>query len=329
MEPDIKIVDEIVRAAERVSQKTRRTYLEHSPFYSSKTGANVFFKCENLQHTGSFKVRGALNKILSLTDEELRRGVVTASTGNHGAAVAYALGIRNARGAVYVPNGASESKLANMKRLGAQVEFFGEDSNESEIKAREVSDETGAVYVSPYNDPLVVAGQGTIGLEIAEQLEDVDAVFVSVGGGGLISGIGGYLKETKPGVTVIGCSPENSKVMEESVRAGRVLDLPSLPTLSDGTAGGVDQDSITFDLCRKYVDDWVSVTEDEICESLLEFIDAEHMLIEGSAAVAVASLLRTAENYKGKNVVIVLCGANIGTPQIAKLFRNSQDGQDI
>lgn len=324
--PDIK--EETEFAAERIAPHIRRTYLQYSPYYSKRAGCDVHFKCENLQFTGSFKVRGALNKVLSLAEEELRNGVVTASTGNHGAAVAFALGIRGASGTVYVPNGASESKLENIRRLGAGIEYFGEDSNAAERKAREVAGRTGAVYVSPYNDPLVVAGQGTAGKEIAEQLPGLDAVFVSVGGGGLISGIGGYLKGIRPEITIVGCSPENSNVMEESVRAGRVLDLPSKPTLSDGTAGGVDEDTITFGMCREFVDEWVSVTEDEIRTGLLEFIDAEHMLVEGSAAVAIAGFLKTAGSYAKKNVVIVLCGANIGAKKLAEVVRSQEDRQD-
>jgi len=313
----LQIKEEVQRASQRIAPHIRRTYLQRSQHYSGITGANVFFKCENLQHTGSFKARGALNRILSLTDDEIARGIVTASTGNHGAAVSYALGIRGAVGTVYVPNGASESKLANIRRLGAGIEFHGGDSNEAEARARSVAQETGAVYVSPYNDPMVVAGQGTVGMEILEQAPDIDAVFVSVGGGGLISGIAGYLKEMNPGIEVVGCSPENSKVMEESVRAGRVLDLPSLPTLSDGTAGGVDSDSITFEMCRDLVDDWISVREDEIRTSLVEFIDAEHMLIEGSAAVAIASMKKDCSRFEGRNIAVVLCGANIG-PSVLK-----------
>ena len=316
--------EEIESAAERIAPHARRTYLQHSRFYSERTGANVFFKCENLQHTGSFKARGALNKILSLTEEEIGRGVVTASTGNHGAGVAYALGIRGAKGAVYVPNGASESKIATIKRLGAEVEFFGEDPSDSEKRAREVAEATGAVYVSAYNDPLVIAGQGTVGLEIFQQETGIDTVFASVGGGGLISGIGAYLKAMKPGTKIIGCSPENSKVMEESVRAGHVLEIPSLPTLSDGTAGGVDLDSITLDMCREYVDEWISVTEDEIRACLREFIDAEHMLIEGSAAVAIAAMLKVSERFERKNLAVVLCGANIGASVLRSVLATDE-----
>lgn len=324
MQETSNIAGEVKQAAERIAPHIRRTYLQHSPYFSEKSGANVYFKCENLQNTGSFKARGALSKILSLTEDEISRGIVTASTGNHGAAVAYALGKIGAKGTVYVPRGASESKLANIRRLGAEIEFHGDDSNEAEQRAREVAEETGAVYVSPYNDPLVVAGQGTVGLEISEQLSDVDAVFVSVGGGGLISGIGGFLRSVKPGVTIVGCSPENSNVMEQSVRAGRVLELPSLPTLSDGTAGGVDLDSITFGMCRDYVDEWASVSEEEIRASLVGFIDAEHQLIEGSAAVAIASLLKTADRFKGRSVAVVLCGGNIGASVLRKVLATDE-----
>ncbi|HUF05155.1 MAG TPA: threonine/serine dehydratase [Aridibacter sp.] len=314
----------IREAHSRIAPHVRRTYLEHSPLYSKRTRAKVFFKFENLQHTGSFKLRGALNKILSLSKGELARGIVTASTGNHGAAVAYALAIAGATGTVFVPNGASESKLANIRRLGAAIEVFGEDSNEAERRAREVAEETGAVYVSPYNDPLVVAGQGTVGLEMYEQLSDLDAVFAAVGGGGLISGVGGFLKSVLPGIRVVGCSPENSKVMEESVKAGRVLELESLPTLSDGTGGGVDPDTITFRMCREFVDEWVSVNEDEIRVGLVEFIDSHHQLIEGSAAVAIAAFLKTAENYEGKRIGIVLCGGNIGTSVLTEVFATNE-----
>ena len=166
-------------------------------------------------------------------------------------------------------------------------------------------------YISPYNDLQVAAGQGTIGIELARQLDTFDAVFVSLGGGGLISGIAGYLKSINPNVHIIGCSPENSQVMIQSVKAGKILDLPSLPTLSDGTAGGLEPGAITFELCQALVDDYITVTEDEIKESLRLFMQTHHMMIEGAAAVAIASYLKMFERFKGKNVVIIICGANI------------------
>ena len=314
------VLREVRAAEERIRPHILETTLQHSPLLSERGGAQVYCKLENLQHTGSFKVRGALNKVLSLSEEQRGRGVVTASTGNHGAAVAYSLGRLGATGIVYVPQGADPSKVEAIKRLGAEVRVHGQDCAEAEVHARAYGDEHGLAYISPYNDPQVVGGQGTIGVELARQLEDIDAVFVALGGGGLISGIAAYLKSVQPGVSVIGCSPENSQVMIQSVKAGHILDLPSLPTLSDGTAGGIEPGAITFELCRSLVDDYVTVSEEEIAATLLWFIGSHHMLIEGAAAVPIAAYLKNRSQYAGQRVVIVLCGANIGLETVRQLL---------
>ena len=311
---------EVLLASERIHPYVRQTILEYSPFYSRSGGATVYCKLENLQHTGSFKIRGAMNKLLSLTEEERKRGVVTASTGNHGAAVAYGLSKLNATGIVFVNKGANPSKVEAIQRMGAEVRFFGQDCADAEIHARQYAADNHLTYVPPYNDPQVIGGQGTIGVELTRQLDRIDAVFVSVGGGGLISGIAGYLKSIHPRVQVIGCSPENSQVMIQSVRAGRILDMPSLPTLSDGTAGGIESGAITFDLCRTLVDEYVTVTEDEIKVGLRQFIQVHHMLIEGAAAVAIASYLKMCKRFGGGNVVIVICGANIDLETLKEIL---------
>ena len=327
----INVPELVLAAEERIRPYIRQTILEPAPFYSADSGAQVFFKCENLQHTGSFKVRGALSKTLALSEAERARGIVTASTGNHGAAVAYSLNQVGASGIVFVPEIASASKVEAIQRLGAEVRYFGSDLAETEVYARQFAREHGAAYIPPYNDPQVLGGQGTIGLELSRQLESVDAVFASVGGGGLIAGIAGYLKHIFPKVRVFGCSPENSQVMAELVRAGRILDLPSLPTLSDGTAGGIEAGSITFPLCRDLVDKYISVSEAEIGANLRQFIATQHMLIEGSAAVTVAGFRKTATSKKmgewlaGKNVVIVLCGANIGLEPLKEVLSSDED----
>ncbi len=321
----------VLAAEERIRSYIRQTILEPAPFYSAGSGTRVFFKCENLQHTGSFKARGALSKILALSEKERTRGIVTASTGNHGAAVAYSLNQVGASGIVFVPDIASASKVNAIQRLGAEVQTFGSDSAETEVYARQYALDQGAAYIPPYNDPQVLGGQGTIGLELSRQLESVEAVFVSVGGGGLIAGIAGYLKHVFPQVRVFGCSPENSQVMAESVRAGRILDLPSLPTLSDGTAGGVEAGSITFPLCRDLVDEYISVSETEIRTNLQQFMSNQHMLIEGSAAVAIAGFQKAVASKKirdplmGKNIVILLCGANIGLEQLKEVLSSNED----
>lgn len=314
------VVAEILVAEKRIRPHIRETYLEYSSRYSGTGGAEVFLKMENLQHTGSFKVRGALNKILSLEPEQLGRGVITASTGNHGAAVAFALGKLGAKGTVFVPETASPDKVALVERLGAAVRYHGDDCAEAEARAREFAGQNDMPYISPYNDPRVVGGQGTIGIELERQLDRIDAVFVSVGGGGLISGIAAYLKSRRPGVRIVGCSPENSQVMIQSVRAGKILDLPSKPTLSDGTAGGVEPGAITFELCRRLVDEYITVTEADIAAKVADFTRAHTSKIEGAAAVAIAAYLNNREMYTGKNVVIVLCGANIAPDTLKSLL---------
>lgn len=330
-ETKFHVPDLVLAAEERIRPYIRQTILESSPLYSAESGTQVFFKCENLQHTGSFKTRGALSKILALSEIEKERGIVTASTGNHGAAVAYSLKQVGASGVVFVPKIASASKVKAIQRLGAEVRYFGTDSAETEVYARQFAINNGATYIPPYNDAQVLGGQGTIGLELSRQLESVDVVFVSVGGGGLIAGIAGYLKSVFPSVKVFGCSPENSEVMAKSVQAGKILDLPSLPTLSDGTAGGVEAGSITFSLCRDLVDEWVSVTEAEIRENLRGFMSAHHMLIEGSAAVAIAGFQKVlaskkmGEHLVGKNVVILLCGANIGLDKLKEVLSSDEN----
>jgi threonine dehydratase len=317
----MNILSEIQAAHERIEPLIRRTFLEKSLFYSQKSGAEVFLKMENLQHTGSFKVRGAMNKVLSLSAEELKRGVVTASTGNHGAAVAFSLGQTGAKGTVFVPESASASKVEAIRRLGAEVRNFGNDSVEAENFARKYAAENNLPFISPYNDPQIIGGQGTIGIELVDQLEKIDAVFVSVGGGGLVSGIASYLKSVRAEIKIIGCSPHNSQVMIQSVRMGRLVgDLPSLPTLSDGTAGGIEDKAITFALCRDLIDEYVTVTEEEIKQTLREFIETHHLLIEGAAAVAIAAFRQRQVEFAGQNVVIVLCGANIGTETLKQVL---------
>jgi threonine dehydratase len=316
----VDLPEQIRGAEQRIRPHIRETILESSLPLSRAGGADVFSKLENLQHTGSFKARGAMNKLLSLKDEELGRGAVAASTGNHGAAVARSLQVLGASGIVFVTEGADASKIAAIERMGVEIRRQGGDCIETEAIARQYARENRMTYVSPYNDPDVIAGQGTIGVELARQLDRIDAVFVALGGGGLIAGIAAYLKSVHPGVKILGCSPENSRVMIDSVRAGGILDLPSLPTLSDGTAGGVEAGSITFDLCRELVDDYVTVTEEEIADSLRFFIESHHLLIEGAAAVAVGSYLKTRQQYAGQNVVIIICGGNISLETLKKVL---------
>ena len=320
----MNVYEEALRAHDRIKNEILETELRPSPFLSGPGGAQVYLKLENLQHTGSFKARGAMNKILATPEILRERGVVTASTGNHGAAVAWGLARAGSRGIVYVTEGAPSVKVKAIERWGAEVRRFATDAVRTELHARKVAADEGLIYVSPYNDPLIVAGQGTIGVELARQLKDIDAVLIPVGGGGLIAGIGGFLKHVNPHLEIIGCSPKNSQVMIQSVRAGRILELQSEPTLSDATAGGVEPGSITFDLCAKFVDSFVTVTEDEIKCALLDFRREHGMLIEGAGAVPVAAFQKTAGRFAGRNAVLVISGGNIDPDRFEDVTQDRQ-----
>ena len=312
-----KDVDE---ASKRITPYIHKTYFNYSPTFSKLIKGQVNFKLENLQVTGSFKVRGAMNRLLALSEDDRSRGVIAASTGNHGAAVAYAAKRINIPCSIYVPKGSSVAKLKNMEQHGAIIHPYGTDCIDSELKARETAFINKQIYVSPYNDPLVIAGQGTIGFEIKAQCERLDTLIIAVGGGGLIGGIASYLKLVWPNMDVIGCSPKNSAVMIHSLEKGELLDLESTPTLSDGTAGGVEKDSITFPICQDVIDKTILVTEEEIKDGMLRFLENEHLLLEGAAGTAIAALLKMKDNLKHSRVGVVICGGNISLETLKKIL---------
>ncbi|RMX47406.1 hypothetical protein pdam_00019333 [Pocillopora damicornis] len=345
--PDLlSLCEDISKAAGRIKLHVRKTPLEYSPWLSDVGKSKVYIKLESEQITGSFKLRGAFNKLLTLKESNdevfLTNGVITASTGNHGAATAYASSKVGTPVTIYVPETTSYAKLKVVKQFGGSVKFHGEDCVETEVTARNAAKvqqycctpyESGMHFVSPYNDLVVVAGQGTIGVEIFEDLADVDSVFVAVGGGGLIGGIAAYLKSVKPGIKtllmptqllilmqMIGCQPSQSAVMSESVKAGKILDLPSGDTLSDGTSGGVEENSVTFDLCKYLVDEWILVSEEEISRAVYQFMENHHKIVEGAAGVAIAAYLKDHNRFQGQNVVIISCGANITMKKLKEVI---------
>jgi len=295
-----------------------KTPLINSTHLSSTSDSNVFLKLENFQHTGSFKLRGAMNKILNLPDKSI--SVVAASSGNHGAAVAYSLRNLKMKGLVYVPENAVSSKVKLMKKYGVEIRYSGNDSLIAESSAISYAEENNLSFVSPYNDIDVISGQGTIGVEMINQMKDLDVVFITVGGGGLISGVGGYLKSINSNIKIIGCSPENSPVMKVSLNKGKIIEFDSLPTLSEGSAGGIERDSITYNFCEEFIDDFYLVSEEEIAENIKFFIANEKLLIEGAAAVSVAAFLKNKKLFKGMNVGIVICGGNIGNDTLKSIL---------
>lgn len=316
------VAREVRLAADRIGPYVRETPLEFSPALSRDTGCQVFLKLENTQVTGSFKARGAFNKLLSLSDTERARGIITASTGNHALATIHALTVLGIAGEIFLPSSASPVKIAGLELRGASLHLVDEDPGTVEVIARRHAEDSGRVYVSPYNDPQVIGGQGTIAIELLRQAERMDAVFVPVGGGGLIAGIGGYLAARTSASHVVGCQPASSPILARSTAAGRLLDLPYVDSLSDATAGLVEPGAITFPICQTCVNEWVLVDESEI-RAAIRLVAAHHsLMIEGAAALSVAALLRAAPRYRGQSVVLVLSGSHIAPPTLAAILHD-------
>lgn len=308
----------IVDADAAIRPQVLVTPLDFSSALSTATDCEVFLKGEHLQPTGSFKLRGASNKLRLLQGTERAAGVVTASTGNHGLAVARAGALLDIPVTIYVAAGASPFKIAAIRTFGAELVVVEGPPIAAELRARESGERDGKVYVSPYNDSDVVAGQGTMGIEIAEQQGDLDALFISVGGGGLIAGVGTALKRLSPKTRIIGVWPENSPCLLRAIEAGEIIDVDETPTVSDGTAGAVEAGSITLPICRTVIDETVTVTEQEIASAMRTIAETERWMVEGAAGVAVAGLIKLAEAYRGRKVATVLCGRNIALETFLK-----------
>jgi threonine dehydratase len=306
------LLDELfAKIVEARSISLPATPLENSPILSKALGCEVLLKCEHLQPTGSFKIRGATNKIRLMGGSERRRGVMTASTGNHGKAVAHAARAAGVAATVYVAAGAAPCKLEGIRALGAELVVVDGSPLEAELQARKAAATQGQTYISPYNDAEVMAGQGTLGLELLEQEPGLDAVFISVGGGGLIGGTGTALKALCPQINVVGVWPSNSPCMLRALEAGKIIQVEEQPTLSDGTAGAIEPGSLTFPICEAVIDDTVEVSEAEIAAAMWRVAEADHWMVEGAAGVALAGLIQRADAYRDKKVAVVLCGRNI------------------
>jgi threonine dehydratase len=311
---------QILDAEARIRAQVRETPLEYSFPLSRASGAHVYLKLEHLQRTGSFKLRGAMNKILLLDPETLGRGVIAASTGNHGMGVACAAQTAGARAVIYLPRDTAESKIAMMAHLGAQPVPEFKDCLEAELQARADAERQGMTFISPYNDQDVIAGQGTIGVELLRDLDRIDAVFIAVGGGGLIAGVAAYLKSVSPTIRIVGCWPEHSPIMLECLKAGEIHDVAEKATISESTTGGLEPGSITFSLCRELIDDFTLVSEPEIHSAMREIFIHEHWVVEGSAGVAVAAFLKRQNEFRNQNVVLLLCGRNISASRWSEIL---------
>ncbi len=308
------LVANIIAADQRIKAVdggVRETPLDESDLFSERTGARFLLKGEHLQRTGSFKMRGAMNKLLSLNESERKQGIITASSGNHGMATSQAARVVGLEATVYVPETVSPLKLSNMKRLGAKTVLVPGNGVEAEIVGRAAAKQEAKTFVSPYSDLDIIAGQGTVGLELAAQCADLAAVYICVGGGGLISGIGSYLKARRPEIDIIGCWPENATAMHLCLERGEIYDTPETKTLSDGSAGGVEAGAITFPICQQVIDRHLLVSEDEIISAMCDMAAYENFIIEGAAGVALGAALKTAGDYKAKSIAVVICGRNV------------------
>ncbi|MEW6567396.1 MAG: threonine/serine dehydratase [Chloroflexota bacterium] len=308
-------LDRILAARERIAPHVVVTPTRHAP------DLGLWLKLENRQRTGSFKLRGALARLLALDEDAARRGIVAASAGNHGLGVAYAARLREAKATIVVPEHAVEAKVEAIRREGAQLRFAAGGYAEAEAEGKRLAEEWGAVWVSPYNDPEVIAGQGTIGLELVEQLGTDRLghgweVFIPVSGGGLACGIGLALKALAPGVRVVGVQPEACPYMYAHFHGEDPTSVVERPTLADGLAGAVEEGSITFDLLPPALDDVLLVDEDEILEAMRQMLQAVGEVIEPSAAAAVAAALW---HGAAPGRVVIVSGGNVDRGLLERL----------
>jgi threonine dehydratase len=292
------------------------------------TGTRCHVKLENLQMTGSFKERGALSKLLTLNAEERARGVIAASAGNHGLAVAYHAERLGIAATIVMPEWAPLIKVTQCRRHGATVVLAGQDYDEAYAGARRREAETGAVFVHPFDDPAVIAGQGTLGLELVDQVPDLDAVIVPVGGGGLIGGVAVAVKARRPAVEVIGVQAAALAAMRAALEQGGPAALGPAPTIADGIAVR-RVGALTYELCRRYVDDVVAVDEAEIANAILLLLEIEKTVVEGAGATTLAALLNKKIALAGKRVVLVLSGGNIDVNIVSRVIERGlvKDGR--
>jgi threonine dehydratase len=312
----------VLSAHDRIRRDIRRTVIERSESLSSLTGAQVFLKWEMDQVTGSFKLRGALNKLRSLVPEAKARGIVSASTGNHGLAMVHAARLEGAELILFLPKTVTAAKKRKLEAAGASLRIVGDECAQTEARAREFAAREGAVFVSPYNDPDIIAGQGTVGLEILADLPEAQDVLVPVGGGGLIGGIAGFVKSVRPSVRVHGVEPGASAFMGISVASGRLVDIEEQPTVADAVAGGIEPGSLTFPLCRDYVDSFLTVPEEAIIRAMSLLAAAHGRPVEGAGALAFAGVMGDPYRFRGRTVVCVVSGGNIDGDDFRKITGN-------
>lgn len=310
-------IADVYQAAKQLDGVAKKTHLVESPYFSDLCGNNVYLKPENLQNTGSFKLRGAYNKISQLNENERKRGVITASAGNHAQGVAFAARALNCKAVICMPATTPILKVEATRAYGAEVVLYGDSFDDVYAKSLELQKKKGYVYIHPFNDQKVLAGQGTTALEIIDELKDVDAILVPIGGGGFASGVALATKAVNPNVKVIGVEPEGAPCMEKSFMEGHVTTLPAVDTVADGCAVKTPGD-LTYAFCKKYLDQIITVSEMEIMSALLSLIEKHKLIAEGAGALSLAALNKLP--FKGKKVAAIISGGNIDISTISALI---------
>ncbi len=316
-------IRDIWEAKKRISSLVYKTPLIQSAVLSEKMGRRVFLKLENVHEIGAFKVRGAANKILSLSSEERGRGIATYSTGNHGMAVAYVAKKLGVKAVVCLSNRVPKAKIDSLKRLGAKIDIYGDSQDAAGERCYELERMEGLTVIQPFDDPYVIAGQGTIGLELLEELPNLTDVIVPLSGGGLLSGIGLAVKSNDKGIRVSGVCMEKSAVMHESLKAGQPVLLEESETLADSLLGGIGLDnSYTFRMVQEYMDNAYLIPEEEIAYSMAFIIDKHRMIMEGAAATGIAAILGGKIPRQEGDVAVIISGHNVDLSVIHRVIQD-------
>lgn len=312
-------LEKFEEASELVQKVTSETKLVFSEFFSEQSGNKVFFKPENMQYTGAYKVRGAYYKIFTLSEEEKKKGIVTASAGNHAQGVAYAAKLSGIKATVFMPTTTPLIKINRTKNYGANVELYGDVFDEAASKALEYAKESGATFVHPFNDLTVATGQGSIAMEIIKELPTVDIILVPIGGGGLCAGVATLAKMLNPSIQVIGVEPENAACMKASIKEDHIVTLESANTIADGTAVKTPGDKL-FKYIKENIHDIITINDNELIVSFLDMVENHKMIVENSGLLTVAALKHL--NVKGKKIVSILSGGNMDVITMASLIQH-------
>ena len=305
------------KARARVSEVTNPTHLIYSEVFSQESNNNVYIKPENLQKTGSFKLRGAYNKLSKLDKEAAAKGIITASAGNHAQGVAFSAKKLGMKAVICMPEHTPMIKVDGTLKYGAEVVLYGASFDECKAHALKLAEEKGYTFIPPFDDLDVIEGQGTIGLEIVDELKYVDYVIVPVGGGGLISGVAKCIKQISPLIKVIGVEPYSARSMKESIKKGEIVTLEGVDTIADGTAVARVGD-LNYEICKDVVDDWITVTDEEILMAFIKLIEKHKLIAEPSGILPLAALEKL--NFFNKNVVCLVSGGNIDMSFISQLI---------